>query len=82
MDIIILLIAMTMLVCAFILFGIRVFLQFLESRGIQVENQIEYPMEYEDVWRCMKMYEDNIGLVSMTTRTINDMFIWLTKNNF
>ena len=49
MDIVILLIAITMLVCAFILFGIRVFLQFLESRGIQVENQIEYPLEYEDV---------------------------------
>ena len=40
---------MTMLVCAFILFGIRVFLQFLESRGIQVDNQVEYPIEYEDV---------------------------------
>jgi len=48
MDIVILLIAITMLVCAFILFGIRVFLQFLESRGIQVENQIEYPIDYED----------------------------------
>jgi len=52
MHIEILLIAMTLLMCFFILFGIRVFLQFLDSRENQIHGEVDYQsrdVSYEEV---------------------------------